>query len=72
VLQILEKRQAIALAENEGVYIRDIKTGKVRAHTGSSYLLNADEELWEKELSPTVEELVKRLNGANRDKTRVV
>lgn len=72
-VEILEKRQAIALSENEGVYVRDIKTGKVRAHTGSSYLLNADEELWEKELSPTVEELVKKLNGVNnRDKTRVV
>ena len=72
-VEILEKRQAIALSENEGVYVRDIKTGKVRAHTGSSYLLSADEELWEKDLSPTIEELVKKLNGVNnRDKTRVV
>jgi len=72
-VEILEKREAIALSENEGVYIRDITSGKVRAHTGSSYLLNADEELYEKELTPIVEELVTKLNGGGpRDKTRVV
>ena len=27
---VLERRQALALAENEGIYVRDIRTGKVR------------------------------------------
>lgn len=28
-VQVLERRHAIPLAENEGIYVRDIKTGKV-------------------------------------------
>ena len=29
-VEVLMKRQAIPLDENEGIYVRDIKTGKVR------------------------------------------
>ncbi|KAK7478267.1 hypothetical protein BaRGS_00011281 [Batillaria attramentaria] len=87
-VEVLMKRQAIPLDENEGIYVRDIKSGKVRAITGNTYMLNQDEELWEKHLSPVVESL---LTGAKdpladrsdrsskesgpakpRDKTRVV
>lgn len=28
---VLERRQAVALADNEGIYVRDIRTGKVPA-----------------------------------------
>jgi major vault protein len=55
---IVEKRSSIPLDENEGVYIRNVSTGKVRAHIGSTVMLNADEELWEKPLSPLIEELL--------------
>lgn len=57
-VNVFAKRTAIALDENEGIYIRDLKTGKVRAVCGRTYMLTHDEELWEKDLPPTVEALV--------------
>ena len=84
-VKVLERRQAIALDENEGIYVRDETTGKVRSVIGEAYLLNENERLWEKELPTIVEELLARPNGtkhmvkdtdasraAPRDKTRVV
>ncbi|CAK8689709.1 unnamed protein product [Clavelina lepadiformis] len=52
------KRKAIALDESEGIYVRDMKTGKVRSVCGKTYMLTHDEELWEKNLPPTVETLL--------------
>jgi len=76
-VEIVEKRKLIPLDENEGIYVRDIKTGRVRAHIGSSYMLTFSEELWTKELPAVVEELLaKEISGAGkgkqRDQTRVV
>uniref|UniRef100_A0AAR2M5W2 Major vault protein n=1 Tax=Pygocentrus nattereri TaxID=42514 RepID=A0AAR2M5W2_PYGNA len=85
-VEVLLRQQAIPLDENEGIYVRDIKTGKVRAVIGHTYMLTQDEELWEKELPPNVEALLtssrdplsgrsereQGLVGGPRDKTRVV
>jgi len=85
-VEIVETRKYIPLDENEGIYIRDLTTGKVRAHVGESYMLKASEELWSKELPDEVEELLERArssadtrgHGAGaksstvRDKTKVV
>jgi len=57
-VEVVTKRTALPLDVNEGIYIRDIKTGKVRAVTGVTYMLNQDEELWEKDLPPAVENLL--------------
>jgi major vault protein len=57
-LELLEKRKAIPLDENEGIYVRDIFTGNVKMISGQTYLLAAHEELYEKELSPVVEDLL--------------
>ncbi|XP_071789878.1 major vault protein-like [Asterias amurensis] len=57
-VEVIAQRCAIPLDENEGIYVRDTKTGKVRAITGETYMLNQDEELWQKELPPAVEELL--------------
>jgi major vault protein len=75
-VEILETRHTLPLDRNEGIYVRDLKTGKVRAHIGSSYMLKADEEKWEKDLPSVVEEVLAaaaptKTSGA-RDKTRVV
>jgi len=59
-VEIVEKRRSIPLDANEGVYVRDIQTGKVRAVKGQSYMLKSNEELWEKELPKAVEELLAR------------
>jgi major vault protein len=76
-VDVLEKRRAIPLDENEGIYIRDIKTGKVRMVTGESCMLKPNEELWKKELPKVVEELLAKDSAQDgeakeRDKTRVV
>ena len=57
-IEVVTKRKAIPLDENEGIYVRDIKTGKVRAICGATYMLTQDEELWTKELPTGVEELL--------------
>jgi len=82
-VEILEKRKAIPLDVNEGVYVRDMKTGRVRSHTGETYMLNPYEELWQKDLPAVVEELLTKdadqssgISGGSatgaRDKTRLV
>ncbi|CAF3914588.1 unnamed protein product [Rotaria sp. Silwood2] len=48
------------LDENEGIYVRDLKTGRVRAIVGNTYMLTQDEELWEKELPLSIEEFLQR------------
>jgi major vault protein len=48
------------LDENEGIYVRDIQSGRVRAVIGETYMLTQDEELWEKELPKQIEELLTR------------
>jgi len=76
--EIVEKRRAIPLDVNEGIYVRDIKTGRVRAVTGESYMLKPNEELWKKELPKVVEDILAKeksaddQTGGERDKTRVV
>lgn len=54
-VEIVEVRKSIPLDQNEGVYVRDIKTGAVRAVIGESYMLKPNEELWKKELPKLVE-----------------
>jgi len=79
---IVEKRRSIPLDQNEGIYVRDIKTGQVRAVTAESYMLKENEELWEKIVPSVVEELLLKdvtrdrkeggRTGQQRDKTRVI
>ncbi|XP_078126051.1 major vault protein [Sander vitreus] len=87
-VEVMLRRQAIPLDENEGIYVRDIKTGKVRAVIGHTYMLTQDEELWQKELPANVEALLaspldpladrshrtrtRDDDGHPRDKTKVV
>jgi len=75
-VEILEKRRVLPLDENEGIYVRDIKTGRVRSVIGESYMLKSYEELWAKELTTVVEELLAKEGAAKgraqRDQTKVV
>jgi major vault protein len=84
-VEVVENRKAIALDENEGIYVRNVRTGCVRAQVGQTYMLLPDEELWEKELPVEVESLLgsnpasdrhaeKRPGsaGGRRERTRVV
>ena len=59
-VEIENHRKAIPLDANEGIYVRNIKTGQVRAVIGCTYMLNQDEELWAKDLPPVVENLLSK------------
>lgn len=57
-VEVVERRRAIPLDDNEGVYVRNTQTGKVRAVIGETYMLNENECLWEKEMTPEEEALL--------------
>jgi major vault protein len=81
-IDVVERRKSIPLDDNEGIYVRDTTTGTVRAVVGETYMLKADEELWQKILPETIETLLSRAatrdrkdtssGGSTRDPTRVV
>ncbi|EGG14464.1 major vault protein [Cavenderia fasciculata] len=80
-IEVVEKRKRIPLDVNEGIYVRDTKTGKVRSVIGASYMLSANEERWPKPLTPIVDELLSKSatrdaneesNDVERDPTEVV
>ena len=65
-VEIIENRKTIPLDKNEGVYVRDTKTGEIKAEIGKSYMLKPHEELYELVLPPEIEELVnQQLAGVN-------
>ncbi len=65
--EVVTRRKALPLDENEGIYVRDIKSGKIRAVIGETYMLNQDEELWEKQLPIDVEKLLLKDALADRN-----
>uniref|UniRef100_A0A8C9TT25 Major vault protein n=1 Tax=Scleropages formosus TaxID=113540 RepID=A0A8C9TT25_SCLFO len=69
-VEVLVRRNAIPLDENEGIYVRDMRTGKVRAVIGHTYMLTQDEELWEKELPPNVEKLLASMRDPLADRSQ--
>jgi major vault protein len=72
-VKIMQNRNIITLDKNEGIYIRDKMNGNVRIHQGSSYLLQPNEILWEKELPSHIEKIfLQDQCKTSRDKTRIV
>lgn len=58
-MDVIEKRKAQPLAENEGLYVRDLWNGQVKLVKGpQTYMLKEFEELWDKDLQPEVEKLL--------------
>jgi major vault protein len=57
-VEVVENRERIALDKNEGIYVRDTKTGKVSSVIGEAYMLKSHEELWEMELPSNIEKLL--------------
>ncbi len=58
-IEVLENRSRKVLDKNEGIYVRDTKTGQVRSVIGEAYMLKSYEELWEMELSVNIEKLLR-------------
>eukprot|EP01126_Amoeba_proteus_P018100 TRINITY_DN1905_c0_g2_i1.p1 TRINITY_DN1905_c0_g2~~TRINITY_DN1905_c0_g2_i1.p1 ORF type:complete len:811 (+),score=169.44 TRINITY_DN1905_c0_g2_i1:150-2435(+) len=72
-VEILESRRVIPLDINEGIYVRNISNGRVRAVIGESYMLKSDEELWSKDLPTVVQELLgKDGKSSGKGQTSVV
>jgi len=87
-VDILDTRKAMPLDENEGIYVRDIKSGHIRAVIGETYMLKPTEQLWEKPLPDEVEDLLakqslgqtyvvpgtkgKEVAPTERDRTKVI
>ena len=57
-VEVVVQQTAIPLDRTEGIYVRNNRTGEVRAVCGQTYMLTQDEELWEKELPKSVVELL--------------
>lgn len=68
-VDVVERRKAIPLDVNEGIYVRDIGTGAVRSITGQSYMLKSNEELWRKELPKVVEDLLRRSTSRDQNES---
>lgn len=51
-------RRAIPLDDNEGVYVRNIRSGEVRMVVGQTYMLKPNEELYAKKLPDEVDNLL--------------
>ncbi|KAK0051986.1 major vault protein, partial [Biomphalaria pfeifferi] len=63
-VKIIKQRKTIPLSKNEGVYVQDKHNGKVRLVMGPcALLLKATEDLWQKELSDEVEQLLSNGGG---------
>jgi len=58
-VEVVLQQAATPLDRTEGIYVRNNRTGEVRAVCGQTYMLTQDEELWSKELPEAVEELLK-------------
>jgi len=73
-VEVVERRKTIPLDDTEGIYVRDIKSGKVNAVAGKSYMLLPHEELYQKELPASIEEILKKYQTLEekRDRSRVV
>lgn len=54
-VDVVERRRSIPLDKNEGIYVRNLDSGQVSAIIGQTYMLEANEVLWEKELPPVIE-----------------
>ncbi|KAF5218546.1 hypothetical protein C3747_283g12 [Trypanosoma cruzi] len=55
---VVERRERLLLTGSQGVYVRNVRTGMVRAVHGQAIMLAADEILWEKPISPLVHRLL--------------
>jgi len=73
-VEVLDIRKVIPLDKNEGIYVKDIREGKVRMVIGQSYLLKAHEELFNMALPEITEKILAkdRNEKAARIKYKVV
>ncbi|XP_053406855.1 major vault protein-like [Mercenaria mercenaria] len=72
-VNVIDKRKQIPMSKNEGIYVQDTQTGRVRAVMGpKSYMLQSHELLWKKELDAIVEEMLKHGGGSGSGDIRKI
>ena len=71
-VEVVRRVHEIPLDSNEGIYVRDIRTGSVKAIIGQTYMLQPHEQLYEIELPKAVEDLLPKGSDGTIDKTRVI
>jgi major vault protein len=59
---VIETRKTIPLDDSEGIYVRDIFNGEIKMVTGTTYMLKAHEEFWNKELPKEIEYIIQSEN----------
>ncbi|KCV68236.1 hypothetical protein H696_05160 [Fonticula alba] len=57
-VEVVCQRETIPLSENEGIYVRDNRTGQVRLVHSQSYMLREEEIFFNKELPAEIEALI--------------
>lgn len=57
-VEVIEKVVEIPLDQNDGIYVRNIRTGDIRAVIGEPYMLTEDEQLYAYQLPEQVEKLL--------------
>lgn len=68
--EVIERREAIILEKNQGIYVRNLETGDVRIVKDQTYMLTSQEILAEKVFEDRLEKLIDPTGS--RDKTRAV
>lgn len=71
-VEVVRRVEEIPLDTNEGVYVRDIRTGAVKAIIGQTYMLQPHEQLYEVEIPRAVEDLLPKNSEGTLDRTRVI
>ena len=71
-VEVIRRVEEIPLDTNEGVYVRDIRTGAVKAVIGRTYMLEPHEQLYEVEIPKAVEDLLPKRSDGTLDRTRVI
>lgn len=68
-VEVVAHRKIIPLDANEGIYVRNTSSGEVRSVIGQAYMLDQDEELWEKKIPANVIKLLLQARNSFDDKT---
>lgn len=71
-VEVVRRVREIPLDANEGIYVRDIRTGAIKAIIGQTYMLQPHEQLFEIEIPKAVEELLPKNADGTLDRTRVI
>lgn len=69
-VEVIKPLNVISLDQEEGIYIKDLKTGKIQLIKGpTQFMLDAHQEFYEKKLTPMAEKILSRRTRLNEEVT---